>query len=96
MNPVPHFLTVGVKDTSRAAHTECSTEFRTIEDRIMDFMADHQEVRTRRELAEHFDISTATMSGRVNALLKAGRLVEEAGTFKCNITGRNVTGVSAA
>lgn len=65
-------------------------------DRIMAYMHSHNETRTRAEIASALGISTATMSGRINTLVKAKRLVEEPGRFQCSITKNMVRGVSAA
>lgn len=85
-----------VQATSMDAFNTNKTEFASMGERILAFMQTHHETRTRAEIAQALSIPTATMSGRVNALIKKGRLIEEPGRFKCSVTGNMVRGVSAA
>ena len=82
----------GVKDTSRAAHEANEPVFKTMNDRILHNMR-HGLTRTRAEIAAALDISTSTMSGRINDLLQTGKLVEADGRFTCAVTGNRVRGV---
>jgi predicted ArsR family transcriptional regulator len=65
-------------------------------DRIVAFLQMKQTSHTRAELADALDIPTATMSGRINALVMNGRVLAEPGRFTCRITGNSVGAVSAA
>ncbi len=68
----------------------------SIEARVVDWMTTHGETRTRQEIAKHFGIATATMSGRIRAMLDKGKLVEETGRFHCGVSGNQVRGVTIA
>lgn len=85
---------MSVQATSIAAYKDNADAFETMGDRIVAFMNGHKETRTRAEIAAALDVPTATMSGRVNDLLKRGRLIEEPGKFRCGITKNMVRGVS--
>lgn len=90
------FQPAGVTDTSRAAFHDNVDNFETMEDRIVNYLGVHPQIHTRHELAAALRIATSTMSGRINALLRNGRVIEEPGRYTCKVTGRRVRGVSAA
>lgn len=58
-------------------------------------MADRPFTHSRAEIAKALGIPTATMSGRVNALVKAGRVVESYSVV-CGVTGNLVGGIRVA
>lgn len=85
-----------VQDTSKEAYENNEERFVTLGDRIVNHLKSVGIIMTRAELAEALAIPTATMSGRINDLLKKGRVIEEPGRFTCGVTGNRVRGVSAA
>lgn len=85
----------GVRDTSVEAFEANQPRFRTMGDRILHHMRDGG-IYTRGELARDLNISTSTMSGRVNELLRRGKLREVPDRVLCSITGNRVRGLIAA
>jgi predicted transcriptional regulator len=79
----------GVKDTSVAALDKNAVKLSNMCERIMNHMATAYSGRTRAELAADLKISTSTMSGRVNELLRRGLLIED-GKMECSETGNTV------
>lgn len=85
-----------VQDTSKDALVQNEQRFISIETQIVDYLALAGGIHTRAEIAKELDLATATCSGRVNALLKGGKIVEEPGRYPCSVTGNMVRGVSIA
>jgi Protein of unknown function (DUF742). len=48
--------------------------------------------RTRAEIAAHLNLPTASVAGRVNELIKKGRL-RVFGTINCTVSGKKVQGL---
>lgn len=83
-----------VQDTSKEAYADTAAERETLADRIVAHIIKEGGIFTRHEIARDLGIATATVSGRVNELIKAGRLAEEPGRFFCEVTGRQVRGIT--
>lgn len=69
---------------------------KSIADRIIAYIDKRDEAVTRREIAHDLRLETATVSGRVNKLIKDGILVVGPGKDRCNVTGNLVEVVSLA
>lgn len=87
----------GVKDTSIAAHRDNKDAHVTMAQRIHAYLLSRPRWFSRAELARDLGVPTATMSGRVNQLVKEGKATEGYGQrIACPVTGRNVRGLRAA
>jgi len=80
-----------VKDTSIVSHKKRvkSGINETQRQKILDFCRKHKMV-TRKMIAQHLGIETATISGQVKPLLNAGDLTETLEKFPCPVTGNTV------
>ena len=75
-----------IRATSLAAYADTATARATQESAVYQYIADNPAI-TRREIAAALGIETASVSARVNALIKAGQIVES-GQRKDSITGK--------
>ncbi len=78
-----------VAQTSRQSHLENEATGRSATQRVAICMAlrEHGEPMTRREISVQTGYETSAVSGRVNELVGIEYL-RDAGSRKCNITGR--------
>ncbi len=90
-----------VLDTSIDAYHGIGNAYKaTVCDSIYSIVAESKSALSLREIKSRYnelfdaDIDVSTVSGRVNDLVKAGRLHRVADKRKCNITGVNIYPVS--
>ena len=80
-----------MRDTSISAFNDMqwSGQLGAQEQAIIDYMNSHAQAKTRRQIALDTGLEINAVCGRVNSLIKYGRLVENV-KGKCSITGRKV------
>lgn len=80
-----------VRQTSIDAYVDTGYERSLQQQQVLGALG--KDINTRRELAKKLGMEASTLSGRVNELIKAGKVEVVESKITCSVTGRRVEGV---